>query len=54
MIVQGSPEWFAQRLGKVTASRIKDVMAKGKTGEASTRATYRAQLVAERLSGKVA
>jgi putative phage-type endonuclease len=53
-IVQGSPEWFAQRLGKVTASRIKDVMAKGKTGEASTRATYRAQLVAERLSGKVA
>jgi putative phage-type endonuclease len=54
MIVQGSPEWFAQRLGKVTASRIKDVMAKGKTGEATTRATYRAQLVAERLSGKVA
>lgn len=54
MIVQNSPEWFAQRLGKVTASRIKDVMAKGKTGEAATRATYRAQLVAERLSGKVA
>jgi putative phage-type endonuclease len=53
-IVQNSPEWFAQRLGKVTASRIKDVMAKGKTGEAATRATYRAQLVAERLSGKVA
>ena len=54
MIEQGTPEWFAQRLGKVTASRIKDVMAKGKTGEATTRATYRAQLVAERLSGKVA
>lgn len=53
-ITQGSPEWFAQRLGKVTASRIKDVMAKGKTGEAATRASYRAQLVAERLSGKVA
>lgn len=53
-VIQGSPEWFAQRLGKVTASRIKDVMAKGKTGEAATRASYRAQLVAERLSGKVA
>lgn len=53
-VIQGSPEWFQSRLGKVTASRIKDVMAKGKTGEAATRASYRAQLVAERLSGKVA
>lgn len=53
-IVQGSPEWFAQRLGKVTASRLRDVIAKIKTGEAAARANYRAELVAERLSGKVA
>jgi len=54
-IIQGSPEWFAQRLGKVTASRLADVMAKGKGGaEAATRATYRAELVAERLTGKAA
>lgn len=53
-IVQGSPEWFAQRLGKVTASRLSDVVAKIKTGEASTRAGYRAELVAERLTGKAA
>jgi len=52
VIVQGSPEWFAQRLGKVTASRLVDVMAKIKTGEAASRAGYRAELVAERLTGK--
>lgn len=50
-IIQGTPEWKALRLGKVTASRIKDVMARIKTGEAATRRNYRAQLVAERLSG---
>lgn len=54
MIVQGTPEWFAQRLGKVTASRMTDVMAKVKSGEAAGRANYRAELVAERLTGKVA
>ena len=51
-IIQGSEEWFSQRLGKVTASRIPDVVAIGKFGEAATRATYRAALVAERLTGK--
>ena len=49
---QGSEEWFAARLGKVTASRIVDVLAKIKSGEAATRASYRAELVAERLTGK--
>lgn len=53
-IIQGSPEWFASRLGKVTASRLADVVAKGKTGEAASRAGYRAELVAERLTGKQA
>lgn len=53
-VIQGSPEWFAQRLGKVTASRIVDVLAKVKAGESAARANYRAELVAERLTGKVA
>lgn len=53
-IVQGTPEWFLQRLGKVTASRLSDVLAKIKTGEAAARANYRAELVAERLTGKSA
>jgi len=47
---QGSPEWFSARLGKVTASRISDVMATGKNGEAATRLAYKVQLAAERLS----
>ena len=47
---QRSNEWFAARLGKVTASKVADVMAKIKSGEAAARKNYRAQLVAERLS----
>lgn len=54
MIEQGSPGWHAQRCGKVTASRIADLMAKTKSGWAASRANYRAQLVAERLTGTVA
>lgn len=52
-IVQGSPEWFAARCGKVTASRVADVIARTKTGWGATRANYAAQLVAERLTGTV-
>lgn len=51
-VIQGSTEWFAQRLGRVTASRLVDVLAKVKSGEAAGRAGYRAELVAERLTGK--
>lgn len=41
----------AARLGKLTASKVADATAKIKTGEAATRKAYRAQLVAERLTG---
>lgn len=54
MIEQGSQEWFAERCGKVTASRIADLIAKTKSGPAASRANYMAQLVAERLTGAVA
>lgn len=54
MIEQGSADWFAERLGKVTASRVADVVAKTKTGWGASRANYMAQLVAERLTGTVA
>ena len=53
MIIQGSPEWFAARAGKVTASRVADVIAKTKTGPSASRMNYAAQLVAERLTGTV-
>lgn len=49
---QGSVEWRAARAGRVTASRIEDVLAKIKTGEAAARRDYRAQLVAEILVGE--
>lgn len=53
-IIQGSPEWFAIRLGKVTASRVADVVAKTKTGPGASRANYMAELIAERLTNEPA
>lgn len=50
---QGTPEWFQARLGKVTASRVVDLVATTKTGYAASRANYMAQLVVERITGKV-
>lgn len=49
---QGTDEWIAARLGKVTASRIADVMAKTKTGYGASRANYMAELICERLTGR--
>jgi len=46
---QGSPEWLAARAGKVTASRISDVMASKTT---AAYRDYRAQIVAEILTGQ--
>ena len=51
---QGSADWFAARCGRVTASRVADVVARTKTGYSASRANYLAQLVAERLTGDVA
>jgi len=51
---QGSPEWFAARCGKVTASRVADIIAKTKTGFSTSRDNYLAQLVCERMTGKPA
>ena len=51
MVEQGTPEWHQLRLGKVTASRVSDVMAKIKTGESASRKNYRAELVVQRLTG---
>lgn len=51
-IVQGTDAWFAQRLGKVTCSRLADLMATTKTGYSTSRANYMAQLVCERLTGR--
>ena len=49
---QQSDEWFQARLGKVTASRTADVMAKTKSGYSASRGNYMAQLICERLTGQ--
>ena len=48
---QRSDDWFSVRLGKVTASKIADVMAKTKSGYGASRANYMMQLLCERLTG---
>ena len=51
---QRTDEWFAARIGKVTASRVADVIAKTKSGYGAGRANYLADLVVERLTGQKA
>lgn len=48
---QRTSEWYEQRLGKVTASRVKDCLAFTKSGESDIRKRYRQGIVAERLTG---
>lgn len=51
-MIQGSDEWHLSRMGKVGASRVKDVMAQGRGGAPSaTRKNYMMQLLCERLTG---
>jgi putative phage-type endonuclease len=49
---QRTPEWFAARIGKVTASRVSDVVAKTKTGYGASRANYMSDLLIERLTNR--
>jgi putative phage-type endonuclease len=50
---QGSAEWFELRLGKVTASRMGDVIATTKKGYSAARGRYMDQLVVERLTRQI-
>ncbi|ELW8641475.1 YqaJ viral recombinase family protein [Salmonella enterica] len=52
MMLQRSPEWFSARCGKVTASRLYDVMTRTKSGYAASRQNYMAELICQRLTGK--
>jgi putative phage-type endonuclease len=47
---QRTDEWFESRLGKATASRIADIIAKTKTGPSASRENYAVQLVLERIT----
>ncbi|EAQ9999366.1 exonuclease, partial [Salmonella enterica] len=52
MMEQRTDAWYQARLGKVTASRLADVMAKTKSGYAASRQNYMAELICQRLTGK--
>ncbi len=49
-VTQGTDDWQALRLGKVTASRLADLMARTRNGWGASRQNYMAELVAERLT----
>ncbi len=50
---QGSEEWLEMRLGKVTASRVSDVIKNGRGGAVSkTAESYMVELIAEILTGE--
>jgi putative phage-type endonuclease len=53
--IQGSEEWFAARMGMITASRFDAVKAKNRKGDGygETRRKYMLQLAAERLFGEI-
>lgn len=51
-VIQGSQEWFEQRLGRATASRIADIVAKTKTGYSTSRENYCVELALERITGQ--
>jgi putative phage-type endonuclease len=53
MIEQGSEAWKLLKVGKVSASRMAELLAKTKTGAfAASRAKYMAQLLCERMTGE--
>lgn len=49
---QGSDQWHAARAGRVTASRVCDIVRQTKTGVSAMRTTYMGELAAERMTGK--
>ena len=53
MIEQGTDAWLQLRLGKVTASRVADIMAKTKTGVSASRGNYLIELALQRVTGNI-
>ena len=53
MIEQGSNEWFAMRAGKVTASRVADILATTRTGPSASRQNYLIELALQRSTGNI-
>jgi putative phage-type endonuclease len=52
-IIQGTDAWHELRKGKVTASRVADIMAKTKTGVSASRGNYLIELALQRVTGNI-
>jgi putative phage-type endonuclease len=50
-VQQGSDAWHQMRLGKVTASRVADILARTKTGPSASRQNYLIELAIQRTTG---
>jgi putative phage-type endonuclease len=53
-VEQNTPEWLQARCGRITASRVRDVLNWLKSGkESEKRASYRVEILSERLTGRM-
>jgi putative phage-type endonuclease len=52
-VEQGTDAWLEIRRGKVTASRVADVLAKTKTGVSASRGNYLIELSLQRVTGVI-
>ena len=52
-VQQGTAEWHQLRLGKVTASRVADILAKTKTGASASKQNYLIELAIQRVTGAI-
>lgn len=53
MIEQGTEAWHQLRLGKVTASRVADILAQTRTGPSASRQNYLIELALQRSTGTI-
>jgi putative phage-type endonuclease len=53
-LIQGSEDWFKVRMGKITASKLSDLMKQTKYGESTYKTRLRMELAIERITGKSA
>ena len=49
---QRTEEWYNIRLGRVTASRVADVLAQTRTGPSTSRKNYMMELMVERMTNR--
>jgi putative phage-type endonuclease len=51
-MIQQTPEWYQAKIGRVSASRCADLMAKTKSGYSTSRNNYMTELIIARITGE--